>query len=171
MREISAGVIVYRRTKEGPKFLLLYHGGSYWSFPKGKLVEGEPSFKAALREVAEETGIDPKDLQFRNQFHVNDRFTYVRNREKIWKTVTYYLAETKKVEVKLKTVPPDHRGERHEGYGWFLLRDALRVVQVPNLKRHLKKAHDTVIHGKSVRRHPQDSARTGHHVPKNRPAA
>jgi len=37
MREISAGIIIYRRTLKGPKFLLLYHGNNYWNFPKGKI--------------------------------------------------------------------------------------------------------------------------------------
>lgn len=170
-REISAGMIIYRRTKEGPKFLLLYSGGSYWNFPKGKLNEGEKNFKAALREVEEETGLSVRDLQFRNWFRVADHFTYVRNREKIRKTVTYYLAETKKAEVKLKIVPPNHEGERHEGYGWFVLRDATKLVRAPNLKRHLKRAYDTVVHRKSTRPHEENPSRQGRHVPGPRPAA
>lgn len=170
-REISAGMIIYRRTGEGPKFLLLYHGGSYWNFPKGKLVEGERNFSAALREVGEETGLDPKDLRLQT-FKVEDHFTYVRDKQKIWKKVTYYLAETKKSEVKLKMVPPHHQGERHEGYAWFVLRDALKVVRAPNLKKHLKRAYDTiVVRRKSVRAHPQGEKRLRHDVPGPRPSA
>lgn len=149
MTEISAGVIVCRRTREGPKFLLLYNGGKYWSFPKGKLDGNERSFKAALREVWEETGIRAQDLRFSDRFKVEDHFSYSRNRQTIQKTVTYYLAETRRVEVRLKIPPPHHRGERHEGYGWFLYRDALEMLRAPNLKRNLKKAYDTVS-GKSV---------------------
>jgi 8-oxo-dGTP pyrophosphatase MutT (NUDIX family) len=37
MREISAGIIIYRKTKDGVKFLILYHGRGYWNFPKGKI--------------------------------------------------------------------------------------------------------------------------------------
>lgn len=169
--EISAGIIIYRRTKEGPKFLLLYSGGMYWNFPKGKLAEGEKNFKAALREVEEETGVNPRDLQFRNRFRVEDRFTYVRNRQKIHKTVTYYLAETRKADIRLNMVPADHQGERHEGYGWFLLRDALKVVRAPNLKRHMKRAYDAIVHQKSSRPREKDSPRTGNDVRGSRPAA
>ncbi|MFH0806610.1 MAG: NUDIX domain-containing protein [Candidatus Brennerbacteria bacterium] len=168
-REISAGMIIYRRTKEGPKFLLLYSGGSYWNFPKGKLNEGEKNFKAALREVEEETGLSIRDLQFRSWFRVADHFTYVRDRQKIRKTVTYYLAETKKAEVKLKIVPPNHQGERHEGYGWFALKEALKVVRAPNLKRHVKSAYDTVVHRKSTHSHDQNSPRQGRNIPKAGP--
>jgi len=164
-------MIIYRRTGEGPKFLLLYSGGAYWNFPKGKLNEGERNFKAALREVEEETGLSARDLRFQNWFRVADHFTYVRNREKICKTVTYYLAETKEFRVRLKMVPAGHTGERHEGYGWFVLREALKVVRAPNLKRHLKRAYDTIVRRKSVRAREAHSPRAGRDVPKSRPAA
>lgn len=53
----AAGGIVVRRTKKGPKILLV-HRPRYndWSFPKGKLDPGETYREAALREVEEETG-------------------------------------------------------------------------------------------------------------------
>ncbi|KKT91204.1 MAG: NUDIX hydrolase [Candidatus Jorgensenbacteria bacterium GW2011_GWA2_45_13] len=149
--EISAGIIIYRFTKEGPKFLLLYHGGRYWSFPKGKLAEKERSFKAALREVWEETGIRSTNLRFADWFKVEDRFSFVRNKEKIYKTVTYYLAETNKIEVRIKIQPESHQGEHHEGYGWFLYNDGITLLKAPNLKRNLKKAYD-LISRKSVHR-------------------
>ena len=50
-KQISAGIVIYRRDKDGIKFLLLYHGGRYWNFAKGKLEETERSFEAAIREV------------------------------------------------------------------------------------------------------------------------
>ena len=53
----AAGGIVVRRAKKGPKVLLI-HRPDYndWSFPKGKLDDGEKFKEAALREVKEETG-------------------------------------------------------------------------------------------------------------------
>jgi len=147
--EHSAGIIIYRKTKEGPKFLLLYHGGPYWNFPKGKL-DGESNFKAALREVREETGILERDLRFRTWFKVQDKFSYIRNKEKIYKTVTYYLAETKQQDVRLKIVPETHNGERHEGYAWFLYRDAIRFLISPTLKANLKKAYMTIVKQRRV---------------------
>lgn len=149
-REISAGIIIYRRTEEGPRFLLLYSGGAYWNFPKGKLGEGEHAFRAALREVEEETGLAPRDLRFGERFKVRDSFTYVRNRRKIFKTVTYYLAETREPRVRVKIVPEDHAGEHHQGYGWFLFRDAARMLSKPNLRRHLRHAYDLIVHKKGL---------------------
>jgi 8-oxo-dGTP pyrophosphatase MutT (NUDIX family)/phosphohistidine phosphatase SixA len=51
----SAGVVVFRPGKQ----VLLVHRPKYddWSFPKGKLDRGEHPTAAAVREVAEETGL------------------------------------------------------------------------------------------------------------------
>ena len=147
MREISAGIIIYRRTKEGPKFLLLYHGGRYWNFPKGKIEtegERETAFKAALREVCEETGLSSRDLKFNNRFKTYDRFVFTREKNKIFKIVVYYLAETANPEVKIS--------EEHSGYGWFSYRDAMRMLIHKNLKENLKRAND-VIQGKGLPPH------------------
>ena len=53
---IAAGAVVTRRGKE----VLLVHRPKYddWSFPKGKLDPGEHIVSTAVREVAEETGLD-----------------------------------------------------------------------------------------------------------------
>lgn len=53
---VAAGVVV---TRKGPEVLLV-HRPKYddWSFPKGKLDPGEHTTTAAVREVAEETGLD-----------------------------------------------------------------------------------------------------------------
>ncbi len=135
---VSAGIIIFRKTPEGPKFLLLYHGGTYWNFPKGKLTEGEKSFRAAVREVEEETGIKFRDLRFNNWFKVSDRFIFfTKEKKRVPRLVIYYLAETSQ---QLVTIVP----REHQGYGWFLYKDAARMLRAPNLKRNLKKAYDVV---------------------------
>jgi 8-oxo-dGTP diphosphatase len=52
---LAAGAVVFRPGRE----VLLVHRPSYddWSFPKGKLDRGEHAAVAAVREVAEETGL------------------------------------------------------------------------------------------------------------------
>ncbi len=153
MKELSAGIIIYRRTNEGPKFLLLYHGGRYWNFPKGKIDNSagrETTFKAALREVREETGILPRELRFNNRFKSYDKYTFTQKGKKVFKTVIYYLAETRKLEVKIS--------EEHSGSGWFLYKDASRMLLYGNLKNNLKRAYETV-YGKSARRRKENSPR------------
>ncbi|MDN4163343.1 NUDIX hydrolase [Nocardioides abyssi] len=54
----SAGAVVLERI-DGQRSVLLVHRPAYddWSLPKGKLDPGEPAAVAAVREVAEETGL------------------------------------------------------------------------------------------------------------------
>jgi len=99
--EFSAGGIVYkpvRQTqgrKEGEETLILvsqhsqHHG---WVFPKGLIgdkIKDEGKEKTAIREVEEETGIRAKILRSLNP----TTYWYVFNKEKIRKTVYYFLME------------------------------------------------------------------------------
>ncbi|MBB2913348.1 8-oxo-dGTP diphosphatase [Streptosporangium becharense] len=54
----AAGAVVWRGPETAPEVVLV-HRPKYddWSFPKGKLKPGEHVVAAALREVAEETGV------------------------------------------------------------------------------------------------------------------
>ncbi len=136
-KEISAGIIVYRRTKDGPKFLLLYHGGNYWNFPKGHIEGEEKSFEAALRETVEETGLKPYDLKIRNRFKDYEKYHFYKGKNKIFKVVIFYLAESRKKEIKIS--------EEHNGYGWFLYRDAKRILKTyHDSESVLKKVHDFI---------------------------
>jgi len=136
MKEISAGIIIYRKTKEGIKFLLLYHGGGYWNFPKGKIEAEEKSFQTAVREIREETGLNRSDLKFDQFFKAYEKFTFwrpaKRNSEKIenkpqrvFKTVIFYLAETKRKAIKISETK---EGQPHEGFSWFTYREAMKVL-------------------------------------------
>lgn len=120
-REISAGLVVFRRTEEGPKFLLLYHGGRYWNFPKGKIEAEEKSLEAAIRETGEETGLKMIDLRLKKKFKAYERFTFYRNRKRIFKIVIFYLAESRRRQIRVSS--------EHEGFGWFLYKDAQRLLR------------------------------------------
>jgi 8-oxo-dGTP pyrophosphatase MutT (NUDIX family)/phosphohistidine phosphatase SixA len=57
--ERAAGVLCWRRARDGLEVLLV-HRPRYddWSWPKGKVKDGEPLPCAAIREAAEETGFE-----------------------------------------------------------------------------------------------------------------
>jgi len=124
MREISAGIIIYKKTKEGLRFLILYHGHNYWNFPKGKIEKEEKSFEAALREVKEETGLSRNDLRFNEYFKTYEKFVFWRRLKnknvKVFKIVIFYLAESKKSQIKIS--------KEHQGYGWFSYKEALKIL-------------------------------------------
>ena len=64
---VSAGLLLYRRTKGGFEVLLAHPGGPFWAhrdegawtLPKGLVDDGEDPLAAACREMEEETGIRP----------------------------------------------------------------------------------------------------------------
>jgi len=132
-KEISAGIIVYRKTKAGPKFLLMYHGGGYWNFPKGRLEAGEENMKAAFREVGEETGIKAKDLFLDKDFTSTDKYFPRERGEKISKTVTLFLARTNVSQIKISF--------EHDGFAWSTFREALKIMKYKGSKKILKQAY------------------------------
>lgn len=62
---VSAGLLLYRRSKDELEFLLAHPGGPFWAerdagawtIPKGLVNSGEEPLAAACREFEEETGI------------------------------------------------------------------------------------------------------------------
>ncbi len=67
MPKESAGLLLYRRVREGVEVLLVHPGGPFWarkdlgswSIPKGEIEAGEDPLEAARREFREETGQEP----------------------------------------------------------------------------------------------------------------
>ena len=59
----AAGGLIARASPDGPRVLVV-HRPRYddWTFPKGKNEAGEESLDAAIREVAEETGQQPRPV-------------------------------------------------------------------------------------------------------------
>jgi bis(5'-nucleosidyl)-tetraphosphatase len=110
-RDLSAGVIVFRRTAAGCQFLLLRSKLTrrpLWEFPKGGVQDGETLLDAALRELREETGLAASDVRLIDAFEFTEDYRFTAgvgaDRTHIRKRVTYYLAETTRTEV---TISPD----------------------------------------------------------------
>ena len=65
MKKISAGIILYRKSKSVLEVLLVHPGGPFWSakdlgawsIPKGEILNNENPLDAAIREFKEETGL------------------------------------------------------------------------------------------------------------------
>ena len=68
-RNVSAGLLLYRRTPAGLELFLAHPGGPFWrgrelgawTIPKGLVAPGEELLDAARREFHEETGILPRE--------------------------------------------------------------------------------------------------------------
>ena len=132
---IAAGIIVFRRTSEGPRFLLLYRGRGIWDFPRGRMEGGERSWQTAFREVLEETGLHQSRLRMQPNFKVFEKFPYKRGRQNVFKIVIFYLAETRQPEIKVSF--------EHQGYGWFSYNEARGMLRHYQQRQGiLKKAFD-----------------------------
>ncbi len=139
-RDVSAGIIVFHRTPDGCRFLLLLSRLTkrpLWEFPKGGVDEGETVLEAALRELEEETGLQASDVTMREGFqHKEDyRFTSGKADERVLirKAVTYFLAEASRTDVRLSA---------HEAsdYVWLPLPEALTKVRYAARRRMLEAA-------------------------------
>ena len=93
--------------------------------------------QAALREVAEETGLHRNDLRIIPGFQAFERFYFRIGKEGIHDTVILYLAETRKADIRI-----DPR--EHSGFAWFTYHDALKAVgtKYESTRKVLKQAND-----------------------------
>ena len=118
-KRLSAGVVVARNTADGARILML-RAYKNWDFPKGLVEAGEEPRAAAIRETAEETGID--DLAFDWGHEHFDTAPYARN-----KVARFYLARTRVARVTLGVNPHLGRPEHHE-FRWVDLAEAYALA-------------------------------------------
>lgn len=141
IREKSVGIILFRynnRDKE-IQYLVLYHRGTYWNFPKGKVEPGESEVETAKRELVEETSINNVQIikgwrQQTNFFFKEDR---AGKQELIKKDFILYLAKIPKgAEVKISA--------EHNGFAWFNYKVAGKYLKFKSLKEIMKEADSYV---------------------------
>ena len=131
VEETSAGGVVFRRTDAGPLVLVIRDAYKNWGFPKGHLEQGEDAAAAAVREVAEETGL----LDLVPHGLIRDIDWLFRFRGKlIHKTCTFFLFESSAGEAE-----PQH-DEGITACRWLPLEEALKVVSYANARDVLRAA-------------------------------
>lgn len=133
--ERSAGGVVYRMVDGRPRFLLIRDSYHNWGFPKGHLEKDEPSERAAVREVEEETGLS--DLTLRGEIDVIDWYFRFRGRL-IHKHCHFFLIES----VSGETVP--QRDEGITACKWASLEEGLSLVSYANARDVLRQAAQTL---------------------------
>jgi 8-oxo-dGTP pyrophosphatase MutT (NUDIX family) len=120
-------------------FLLMKHFRR-WDLPKGHVDEGETELQCALRELREETGIVPEDIEIDPTFSYENRYMVNQKRYGgkgfVEKKLLVYLARLKN-PVKIKVT-------EHDGYRWFSWNPPHRIQDLTidslleTLERHLQ---------------------------------
>ncbi len=106
-------------------------GRRVWGLPKGGVEQGETPPQAAVREVAEETGISGVVEQ---ELGSIDYWFYARDRGgRIHKTVHYFLVRA----TGGTTAGHDHEVQEAR---WVDAREALRLMTYPNEREMVRKA-------------------------------
>jgi 8-oxo-dGTP pyrophosphatase MutT (NUDIX family) len=117
--ETSAGGVVFRLQGGQPLYLLIRDSYRNWGFPKGHLEDGEKPRDAAVREVAEETGLDL--VEVRGDIDVIDWYFSFRGRP-IHKICHFFLMET----AAIRTCP--QRAEGISACKWVPFEEAERRI-------------------------------------------
>jgi 8-oxo-dGTP pyrophosphatase MutT (NUDIX family) len=120
--ERSAGIVLFREVAGGERLFLLLDYGRHWDYAKGHVEAGEDDRAAAVRELAEETGITR--TEFVDGFaHEIDYVFKNRHGGLIRKAVMFFVARTEEEAVTLS--------HEHVGYAWLGGDAALRRLTFP----------------------------------------
>ncbi|QQR53589.1 NUDIX domain-containing protein [bacterium] len=133
----SAGIVTYIKEGSTIEYLLLNYLGGHWDFPKGKLEGGENKFQAAVRELAEETGLT---AEVHPGFEVSYSYNFKdKLRQPISKTVYFFVGYASSKQVVLS--------HEHQHYKWLDYEQALYMLTYENAKGVLAKADHFIRSG------------------------
>jgi bis(5'-nucleosidyl)-tetraphosphatase len=146
--ERSAGIVIYKNTPHGRRYLVLRSSRSeseisagsfakeFWDLPKGVLERGETGIAAARREAAEEAGIT--DIQISSDFKETVQYFTRRDGKAIPKFVAMFLGEVGDCDIILSW--------EHDRYEWLLYEDAYRRVTLKPMKDVIAKVEEFLYH-------------------------
>jgi 8-oxo-dGTP pyrophosphatase MutT (NUDIX family) len=122
-REFSAGGVVIRRVRGEWRLAAIRPGGKegIWALPKGLIGPGEKAAETAVREVAEETGVEARLVEKLGDI----RYVYTWRGERVFKVVSFFLLRY--TRGRLGDLPAAHRHEVAETR-WLRLEDAPRLL-------------------------------------------
>jgi 8-oxo-dGTP pyrophosphatase MutT (NUDIX family) len=122
-REFSAGGVVVRRVRGEWRLAAIRPAGkeNVWALPKGLIGAGEGAAETAVREVAEETGVEGRLVEKLGDV----RYVYTWRGERVFKVVSFYLLRYS--GGRLGDLPPATAHEVAE-VQWLPLEDAPRLL-------------------------------------------
>ena len=134
-REFSAGGVVVRRLRGEWRLAAIRPAGkeNVWALPKGLIGPGESAADAAVREVAEETGVEGRLVEKLGDI----RYVYTWRGERVFKVVSFFLVRY--IRGRLGDVPEAFRHEVAEAR-WLPLAEAPRLLSYKGEREMAEKA-------------------------------
>jgi bis(5'-nucleosidyl)-tetraphosphatase len=132
--EHSAGAVIFRKENGQTLYLLLHYEEGHWGCAKGHLEKDETVEQTARREIQEETGLT--DISFVPGFKEINQYFFMSKHERINKTVTFLLAETRSAAVTIS--------DEHTDFAWLPYEEAFERITFKNEKEMFKKANEFV---------------------------
>ncbi len=126
--QFSAGFVVFRENNNQREYLLLHYPHGHWDLPKGKMEKDESKHQTAIRELKEETGLDPHII---DGFEEQLSYFFRQEGQLIKKTVYFFLARASHDAVKLS--------HEHIGCSWLSFNETLAQLSFDNAKVIIKK--------------------------------
>jgi 8-oxo-dGTP pyrophosphatase MutT (NUDIX family) len=143
VEETSAGGLVVTRTPEGPRAAVIARrnraGRLEWCLPKGHLEGAETAEEAAVREIAEETGISGQIVQLLGTID----YWFTGEDQRIHKVVHHFLLSATGGEL---SVAGDPDGEA-EDVAWVAVDELADRLTYPNERRMAATARVVVARG------------------------
>jgi 8-oxo-dGTP pyrophosphatase MutT (NUDIX family) len=138
-REFSAGGVVLRRVRGEWRLAAIRPGGKdeVWALPKGLVGPGESPADTALREVAEETGIEGRLVEKLGDV----RYVYTWSGERVFKVVSFFLVRY--VRGRLGDIPDRFRHEVAETR-WLPLDEAPKLLSYKGEREMAAKALERI---------------------------
>ena len=135
--ERSSGFVLYALEHGERHYLLLRHqNGGHWGFPKGRIEDGEGEAEAALREVWEETGIEP--IEQIPGFHEVNRYHFLRDGRPLLKEVVYFLGRVLPIDPVLSNEHLDGKWLPYAAASETITYEDARSI-LETAERHLRK--------------------------------
>ena len=104
-----------------------------WALPKGLIDDGEKAAATAVREVAEETGVEGRIVEKLGDV----RYVYTWAGERVFKIVSFFLLRAGRGRI--GELPPEHAHEVAEAR-WLPLADAPRLLAYKGEREMAQKA-------------------------------
>lgn len=138
---VSCGGVIYQHCNGAYEIALVGRSAQgTWGLPKGTPSEGESPEETALREVSEETGLEPKLVEPIGSI----QYYFVARSTRFHKTVHFFLMEAIGGDL-------DKHDHEYDLVQWFDLDEALNRLSYPNEAEMVRRARGMLLGASGAR--------------------